>query len=279
MSKKEVGRGARTRSEEEGSTPEPLSGDRALEELRARGADRLVKVSFRANRRTIWSVTGGGTVLNLHEGYRRADPELLDHLALVARHPRGGPPEARKARQVVRHHPPLIEALEAIHDTRRPPRTGPNCATPAQQAYLDALYGALNRATFAGALPAGLPIRLSRRMRSTWGKVTLGRRRRSRVVTELALNLDLMLEANDALRLEVMLHEMAHVEAWILHGDRGHGRHWKGIARRVGCTPRARSRRPVATRKDPDHGVERVPPFPPGLSLGDEAPVQGELFR
>ena len=247
-----------------------------LDALRSRGAERLRLVRFRANRRTIWSLTQGGTALNLHVGYRFASPRLLDHLALVVKHPRGGPPSAQRAREAVRRHPPLEKALREIHSrpssrtssrTRRrrgrvPRVTGPNCATPEQQSYLEALYGEFNRRHFHSDLPSNLPLRLSRRMRSTLGWVSLGQTGPVRLVAELALNLDLMLEANDALRHEVMLHEMAHIEAWIQYGDRGHGPPWKAVARRVGCRPRACGPGQLtyrARRRDPVH---RVPPLP-----------------
>ncbi|TVP54566.1 MAG: hypothetical protein EA351_12860 [Gemmatimonadales bacterium] len=250
----------------------PLTEEAFLDALRSRGADRLRRVRFRRNRRTIWSLTQGGTVLNLHVGYRQTTPDLLDHFALIVRHPRGGPPAVRRARDRVQRHPPLREALRRIRATppprssrrraRRCLRPGPNCATPEQQAYLEALYRRLAARSFPDALPRMLPLRLSRRMRSTLGWVALGEREGSRAVGELALNLDLMLEVNDELRVDVMLHEMAHIEAWLLHADRGHGAAWKSIARRVGCRPRARFDTPLIARADRGDRILRVPPLP-----------------
>ncbi|MBW3534879.1 MAG: hypothetical protein KY453_06630, partial [Gemmatimonadetes bacterium] len=52
-----------------------------LAALHARGARRLRRVSFRPNRTTIWSLTRGGTALNLHEAIRSAPPSVLDALA------------------------------------------------------------------------------------------------------------------------------------------------------------------------------------------------------
>ncbi len=249
----------------------PMTEEAFLDALRSRGADRLRRVRFRWNRRTIWSLTQGGTVLNLHVGFRQTTPDLLDHFALIVLHPRGGPPTVRRARDRVQRHPPLRDALRRIRATppprarrrtRRGLRPGPNCATPAQQVYLDELYRHLAEGAFPDGLPHELPLRLSHRMRSTLGWVALGEREGARAVGELALNLDLMLEVNDELRVEVMLHEMAHIEAWLLHGDRGHGAAWKAIARRVGCRPRARFDTQVTARPHRRDRILRVPPLP-----------------
>lgn len=237
-----------------------LSEDEFLAELRARGARRLRKVHFRRNRRRIWSLTRGATVLNIHVGYRRATDEILDHFALIAREPRGGRPALVRARSAVQQHPPLHRAMESIR--RNSGSGGPNCATPAQQAYLDALYALLNTSAFDDRLPDGLPIRLSRRMRSTWGAVKLTHLGGVRTVHELALNLDLMLEENDDHRIEIMLHEMAHIEAFLEDGDAGHGPAWRRIAQRVGCHPRATLHDDFHRRADRRASVNRVPPLP-----------------
>ncbi|TVP78337.1 MAG: hypothetical protein EA352_02180 [Gemmatimonadales bacterium] len=212
---------------------------------------------FRPNRRTLWSLTRGGTALNLHEGYRHADPWLLDHLARVACEPRGTSPEARRSRAAVRDA--LLKRMEDA--APRPP--GPDSATPDQAHWLRALYTHHNRAAFRGDLPADLPLRLSARMRSTLGWIRPEHHGPRRQVGELALNADLVLPENAGLLVEVLRHEMAHVEAWLLHGEGGHGPAWKRIATRVGCTPRARPRgmrlvrRPSGTPPNP-----RVPPLP-----------------
>src|SRR5690606_17531903 len=81
-----------------------------------------------------------------------------------------------------------------------------------------------------------------------------------RAVLEIALNVDLMLRANDRHRLDTLLHEMAHAEAYLLHGERGHGAHWRRIARRVSCEPRACSDVRIARRRRRADPVTRVPP-------------------
>jgi hypothetical protein len=42
---------------------------------------------------------------------------------------------------------------------------------------------------------------------------------------------------------------MTHMEAWLLHGERGHGRQWKEIALRVGCEATACSTQPIRRRR------------------------------
>jgi hypothetical protein len=52
---------------------------------------------------------------------------------------------------------------------------------------------------------------------------------------------------------------MAHVEAWLDHGDRGHGPHWRRIAKRLGCVPRAQTRERVPLRPLGSPPTRRVP--------------------
>jgi predicted SprT family Zn-dependent metalloprotease len=75
-----------------------------------------------------------------------------------------------------------------------------------------------------------------------------------RRVVEIALNADLMLEANEAQRLDTMLHEMAHAEAFLVHGHRGHGAVWRRIAGRVGCEPRACTAARIVRRRGTRRG-------------------------
>src|SRR5690606_20012095 len=109
-------------------------------------------------------------------------------------------------------------------------RLAPCCGTPEQRAYLRDLYARLNQARFGGRLPPDIPLRLSDRMRRRLGQIRYDDGAAQRAVLEIALNVDLMLRANDGQRLDTMLHEMAHAEAYLLHGERGHGAHWRRIA-------------------------------------------------
>lgn len=259
------------------STMNRLDPDQTLRELHRRGATRLQRVRFRDNRRTLWSLTQGGRSLNLHEGYRQASPELLDALAIVARAPRGTSPRARQARSQVRA---AVEPL-LTRGTSGSSRAGagPDCATPEQQAFLRALVAFWNERLFEGRLPADLPIRLSSRMRSTLGWVApshspvTGREDPARVVTDLAFNADLMRRPNDVLLNQVAIHELAHVEAWLLHGEPGHGAQWKAVARRVGCVPRARPPGFRLHRRPPGSPPSRrVPPLPAASGSGSPGP-------
>ncbi|HLU24617.1 MAG TPA: SprT family zinc-dependent metalloprotease [Longimicrobiales bacterium] len=240
--------------------------------LRARGATRLRKVSFRPTRSTIFSLTRGGAVLNLNAAFRASPPPLLDAFAVIATARSRRSQAYRNAVRRVCEWPPLVEVItearRAYSAARAAARTAairagipsaPCCATPEQRAYLRSLYRTLNRERFGGRLPENLPIRLSNRMRRRLGQVRFDVIDGERVVVDIALNVDLMLEANDAQRLDTLLHEMAHAEAYLFHGDRGHGAHWKRIARRVGCEPRACTHARVERRRRGERAVTRVP--------------------
>ncbi|HLU38257.1 MAG TPA: SprT family zinc-dependent metalloprotease, partial [Planctomycetota bacterium] len=256
----------------------PLTPHGFLGELRARGADGLRRVVFRETRSTIFSLTRHGQVLNLNAAFAAAPPELLDAFAVVAT---AGPRRTRAyehAVRAIRDWPPLAAALEtarARHGTNgngRAPRPAPCCGTPEQRAYLRELYLRLNHACFAGRLPPDIPLRLSDRMRRRLGQIRYDDGAAERAVLEIALNVDLMLRPNDRHRLDTMLHEMAHAEAYLLHGERGHGPRWRHIARRVGCEPRACSDVRIARRRRRGDPVTRVPPLEQRLPGGGPLP-------
>lgn len=213
-----------------------------LEELRRRGARRLRSVALRANRRRIWSLSADGTRFNLQEAFSRSSDEVLDDLALIAREAHRGGRRARSASDRVARWPVVVEAMaglgrEAARKERRP---GPCCATPEQRRYLEDTYRELNRLRFGGRLPELVPLRLSSRMRSRLGQMMPGRNADGGLrVVEIALNADLMLPGNDAIRTETLVHEMAHVADLLEHGNVGHGSTWRRIAARAGCEPRA----------------------------------------
>jgi hypothetical protein len=134
-----------------------------------------------------------------------------------------------------RWHGAQVDA-SAAEAVGRPPAC---CGTPAQLQSLAHWYRQLNRSHFGGALPELLPVRLSDRMRRRLGHVQYAGGTASRAVTEIALNVDLLLPGNERALRDTMLHELAHAEAWLRHGQRGHGRIWQRIAARVGCEPLA----------------------------------------
>lgn len=246
-----------------------------LHELHVRGAKRLRCVRFRQNRSTIWSLTSGGTVLNVHAAYRSAPAPILDAFATLATAKSTRSHAWKTATERLRSWPELEEALSALrrrHQERASTTASGTptscCGTPEQREYLRSLYTYFNHTRFAGVLPADLPVRLSNRMRSALGHMLPGEHPGGeRRVIEIALNVDLMLPGNGAERADTLLHEMAHVADYLESGGRGHGRSWKEWARHVGCRPTTLYDRPVRFRRRRSDSVLRVPPLPQSLTL------------
>lgn len=217
-----------------------------LSVLRRKGARCLRSVTFRSNRRTIWSVTKEGTVLNLHVAYRMAPPEILDHFAIIVRDAHRGGSVFREAAAVVRSWEGLDLEMSRIrleHRARVPsPRRrrrrnqpGPCCATGEQRRYLGRLYRYLNKTRFDNRLPVDVPVRLSNRMTTCLGQVVPGYGKGRRLIVDIALNVDLMLEGNGRERTDTLVHEMAHVADWLFNGELGHGSSWRRWAKYAGC--------------------------------------------
>ena len=245
-----------------------------LYEIRSRGATRISCVTFRKNRSTIWSLTQNGTVLNVHNAYRRASPALLDAFATLAIEGEVRSTASQRAAQEISSWPVLAEEIRGLreaHDERRREGSPEDdvthcCATPEQRAYLRAVYQYFNHTRFDGSLPPDVPVRLSNRMRSALGHMMPAERRDgTRYVVEIALNCDLMLPGNGAERADTLLHEMAHVADWLESGERGHGASWRAWARRAGCQPTRLYERPVRYRRNRRLLVSRVPPLPSAI--------------
>jgi len=239
--------------------------------LQRLGAERLQMVRLRDNRRTIWSLTQGGTVLNLHSAYGEAPLEVLSHFVVIANEALRRTPAYRAAAGEVRSweglHPALLRLrVQGTGQPRRRRNTRPHpglcVATPEQTHHLRELYRHLNEARFGGRLPADATLRLSSRMRSRLGQMVPGRRFGIRSVVEIALNVDLMLEGNGAARIDTLLHEMAHAAEWLFDGTVGHGAGWRQWARRAGCRDRACAPEPIVRRPPGVTRVTRVPPWP-----------------
>jgi hypothetical protein len=250
-----------------------------LDELHRRGVRRVRCVRFRNNRSTVWSLTQRGTALNVHEAYRNAPASLLDAFAVLVREGGIGSPESRRASKQISEWPELADAIRAaraIHATRAAEASAAptHCAaTPEQRTYLRVLYAYFNRTRFDAGLPAEVPVRLSRRMRSALGHMLPGERTDgTRYVVEIALNCDLMLAGNAPERADTLLHEMAHIAAYLESGHRGHGPSWRAWAQRVGCRPTTLYDRPVIARRRRSDAVTRVPPLPPALRSLDATP-------
>jgi hypothetical protein len=232
-----------------------------LAELAVRGAPGVAQVRFRNNRSRLLSLSAGGRRLNAHRCFRSAPPRVLDAIAaFVAARP--GTPPHRRAVEVVRSwegaRSGIAAARAAGHaaapgTAERQPATRRCAGTAAQRAQVAELYDRFNASHFGGRLPllpASLPLRLSGRMARRYGQVHCQRLPDgTRRAGELALNVDLLLPGNEHQLRDTLLHEMAHVEAWLQHGHRGHGPAWRAVARRVGCEPRACTRARIAQRR------------------------------
>lgn len=250
-------------------TPDHLVAERILARLRELGAHRLRRVVLRRNRSTIWSLTSRRTVLNLHVAYRKAPDEVIAAFAVLARETGRRSEAYREARRRVARWPGLAPELRRIRSRARPQRPpaeglGHCCATPAQRVYLQRLYRWLNHTRFDGLLPPMVPIRLSSRFTRRLGQLVPGMEGERRVVAEIALSADLMLEANDPERIDTLVHEMAHAANYLVDGEVGHGPKWRAWARRAGCRDRATCSAPVQRRRSRQEIPGRVPPLPAG---------------
>ena len=249
----------------------PLTPIEFAREMHSRGADGIRSVTFRDNRSTLWSLTRGGTTLNLHRAYRDAPDDILDAFAVLAANGGVGSRASRRAADRVREWPPVRQALTEnrlrhVRDGRARDRPSHCCGTEGQRSYVRSLFRYLNRTRFDGCLPDDIPVRLSRRMRTALGHMRPGDDPDTgRFVAEIALNVDLLLQENGPERVDTLLHEMAHAADYLESGHRGHGPSWRAWARRVGCTPSTRYHRPVRFRPHRNAPVERVPPLPPAL--------------
>ncbi|MDZ7778368.1 MAG: SprT family zinc-dependent metalloprotease [Gemmatimonadota bacterium] len=248
----------------------PYTPETFREALRAYGATRLERVTFRRNRSTVWSLTRRGTALNVHVAYRTAPHHIIEAFATIVRAGGDSTPAARKARRTVLAWPELARVLREVRSARGGRKLEGSrrcCGTEAQRAYLRTLYRHFNRTRFAGFLPDDIPLRLSNRMRTALGHMRPGRDYESRPrIVEIALNVDLLLAGNGAVRVDTLLHEMAHAADYLTSGERGHGASWRAWARFVGCRPERIQERSVIRRRNRRSAVTRVPPLPPDVT-------------
>jgi hypothetical protein len=221
-----------------------LSEDAMVRALRGRGVAFVEEVRFRPNRARLISLSADRRRLNLHDCFQAAPGRVLDAVATFAT----APARSRVFREAVEQMREWHEGQVAEYGLGEPRVT---CGTPRQLACLERTYVQLNDSHFGGGLPVDLPIRLSDRMSRRFGHVSYARTTRGeRRVAELALNIDLLLPGNERALVDTMLHEMAHVEAWLVHGHREHGRIWREVARRVGCEAKACTRMRLRRQKD-----------------------------
>lgn len=225
--------------------------------LHARGASGIHRVRFKPNRTRMISLSGDRRSLHIHHCFRAASKEVLDAVAAFVRLP------SRSA-----EYRDAIRRMRAWWDGQMHPddpalansRPRACCATPEQREFLRRTYERLNRTRFNDALPDIVPLRLSNRMSRRFGHVYYATARDgSRMIEEIALNVDLMMEGNEAHLLDTLLHEMSHAEAWLVHGHREHGEEWRAIARRVGCEAKACSVVRIRRRRGKRTPITRVP--------------------
>jgi hypothetical protein len=210
-----------------------LTEEELLGALRSRGIHFICEVRFRPNRSRLISLSANRRRLNIHECFQAAPARVIDAMAAFAT----APARSRAFRDAVEKMREWHEGQVAEYGLGEPLVS---CGTPRQMQYLEAAYLQLNESHFRGSLPKSLPIRLSDRMSRRFGHVAYARTiHGDRKVAELALNIDLLLKGNEKALIDTVLHEMAHIEAWLAHGHRDHGRVWRDVARRVGCEAKA----------------------------------------
>ncbi len=211
-----------------------LADDPILTALRARGSG-IRRVRYRSNRSVLLSVSRDGQTLNSHACFRDAPPEIVDAMVAVVTI-RRDTRSRREALRKLREWEGTRRGLERAR-RRKPRRDRPVNGRETEP--LRQLFRELNADRFGGELPE-IPLRVSRRMTRALGTVRYGDGADpARWVMEIAISADLLRPGNRAALEDTMLHEMAHAEAWLRHGHKGHGRPWRRIAERVGCRPRA----------------------------------------
>lgn len=217
--------------------PVATDSDRLLQGLRARGLA-IRRVRYRDNRTVLLSVSRDGRTLNCHAAFRSAPARIVDAITVFLRS-RRGTVEYRRALDRIRNWEGTRRGLERAR-RRGARQTARRLAGPPspEAAAVGRLFRQFNRAKFGGRLPE-VPIRVSGRMTRSLGTISYGGRGEDRRVREIAISADLLDPANRPILEDTLLHEMAHAEAWLRHGHRGHGAIWRAIARRVGCTPSA----------------------------------------
>src|SRR5690606_14868616 len=187
-----------------------LREDEVLGALRLRGVGFVREIQFRPNRSRLISLSADRRRLNLHECFRAAPARVLDAVATFTT----APARSRAFRSAVEQMREWHEGQVAEYGLGEPLAS---CGTKQQLTYLTSVYRQLNATHFRGALPGELPIRLSDRMSRRFGHVSYARTTRGdRKVAELALNIDLLLPGNERALLDTLLHEMAHIEAWLV---------------------------------------------------------------
>jgi hypothetical protein len=236
--------------------PRLLSSDDLRKALARRGCRGVASIRFKKNRGRIISLSKDGRTLNIHACFQEANDEAMSAVVTFLKAGR----RSYAYREAIRSMRDFFDANaskyvaltgeEEDHRVERDVQRLPCVGTAAQRTFLREAYTRLNHAHFSGRLPGNVRIRLSDRMKSRLGHVRYHTTATGeRVILELALNIHLLLPKNEPVLLDTILHEMTHIEAWLEHAERGHGRQWKLIANRVGCEATACSTQPIRRRR------------------------------
>ena len=229
--------------------------DALLRMLARRGCRRIEDVRFKNNRGRIISLSKDGRTLHVHLCFQDADDETINAVITFLKAGR----RSYAYRESIRVMREFFEAHgqkytttspeEEDHRIRQDMERLPCVGNAEQRAFIREAFARYNSGLFGSKLPA-VKLRFSDRMRSRLGHIRYHTTSAGeRIVLELALNIHLLLPGNEAILLDTLLHEMTHMEAWLLRGERAHGPEWKEIARRVGCQATACSTQTIRRRR------------------------------
>lgn len=232
-----------------------FSPEALLRTLARRGCRRLEDVRFKNNRGRIISLSKDGRTLHVHLCFQDADDEIVNAVVTFLKAGRRSyayRESIRVMREYFEAHGQkytTISPEEEDHRIRRDMERLPCVGNSEQRAFIREAFARYNSGLFSSKLP-NVKLRFSDRMRSRLGHIRYHTTSTGeRIVLELALNIHLMLPGNEAILLDTLLHEMTHMEAWLLHGERAHGPDWKAIANRVGCEATACSTQTIRRRR------------------------------
>jgi hypothetical protein len=232
-----------------------FTAETMLRLLARRGCRRLEDVRFKNNRGRIISLSKDGRTLHVHACFQDADDDVVNAVVTFLKAGRRSY-AYRESIRVMREH---FEAHSQKYATTSPEEEDhrlkrdmdrlPCVGNSEQRAFIREAFARYNAGLFGSKLPL-VKLRLSDRMRSRLGHIRYHTTSNDeRIVLELALNIHLMLPGNEAILLDTLLHEMTHMEAWLMQGERAHGPDWKSIANRVGCEATACSTQTIRRRR------------------------------
>jgi hypothetical protein len=237
------------------------SPDAFLRALKQRRVTHITEVRFKDNRQRIITLARDGCTLHIHECFREATDEVLQAIVTFLKAGRRSQAYhdainalrdfwSAKAESAIEEDAKILAAVHAQTSS----------GTREQRAFIEEAYARLNAMHFGNALPIDFPIRISDRMASRFGHMRYHTLRDStRIVLEIGINHSLFARGQEANLIDTLLHEMTHVEAWLVHGHKAHGAAWKRIARRVGCEARACSKKVILRRRRNAAPLDRVP--------------------